>query len=89
MAQRFLQGFEINTLGKAHRGEGVPLRYNYDKPEEPYISRLRGFAESGICGKRSRRNAKIQGQIKGYSQFQGQNSGYSYLSFHTLLQKNY
>lgn len=31
------------ALGGGHGGEGVPLRYNYDKPEKPRISRVFGY----------------------------------------------
>ena len=33
--------FYIHTVLQRHRGEGVPLRYNYDKPEKP--RRIKGF----------------------------------------------
>ena len=35
--------FYIHTVLQRHRGEGVPLRYNYDKPEKPRISRAFGY----------------------------------------------
>lgn len=33
----------IHTTGQGVSGEGVPLRYNYDKPEKPRISRVFGY----------------------------------------------
>lgn len=33
----------IYTAGQGVGGEGVPLRYNYDKPEKPRISRVFGY----------------------------------------------
>ena len=33
----------IHTTGQSVGGEGVPLRYNYDKPEKPRISRVFGY----------------------------------------------
>ena len=33
----------IHTVLKGCGGEGVPLRYNYDKPEKPRISRVFGY----------------------------------------------
>ena len=35
--------FHIHTVLECHGGEGVPLRYNYDKPEKPRISRVFGY----------------------------------------------
>lgn len=43
MAQHAGQGLHIHTAGDRHRGECVPLRYNYDKPEKPRISRVFGY----------------------------------------------
>jgi hypothetical protein len=37
------QCFDIHTVFQCHGGEGVPLRYNYDKPEKPRISRVFGY----------------------------------------------
>ena len=37
------QGFRIHTARQRVSGEGVPLRYNYDKPEKPRISRVFGY----------------------------------------------
>ena len=34
---------DIHTALEGQRGEGVPLRYNYDKPEKPRISRVFGY----------------------------------------------
>ena len=36
-------GFYIHAVLQRHGGEGVPLRYNYDKPEKPRISRVFGY----------------------------------------------
>ena len=33
----------IHTGGQGMGGEGVPLRYNYNKPEKPRISRVFGY----------------------------------------------
>ena len=38
-------GFYIHAVLERHRCEGVPLRYNYDKPEKPRISRVFGYKE--------------------------------------------
>ena len=43
VAQDFGEGFDIHTVFDAACGEGVPLRYNYDKPEKPRISRVFGY----------------------------------------------
>ena len=37
------QRIGIHSAGKGVGGEGVPLRYNYDKPEKPRISRVFGY----------------------------------------------
>ena len=37
------QGFRIHAARQRVSGEGVPLRYNYDKPEKPRISRVFGY----------------------------------------------
>jgi len=42
VAQNRRQGFGIHAAGEGVGGEGVPLRYNYDKPEKPRISRVFG-----------------------------------------------
>ena len=36
-------GFHVHAVLERHRREGVPLRYNYDKPEKPRISRVFGY----------------------------------------------
>ena len=41
VSQNFRQGFDIHAALNAARGEGMPLRYNYDKPEKP--RRIKGF----------------------------------------------
>ena len=33
----------IHPAGEGVSGEGVPLRYNYDKPEKPRTSRVFGY----------------------------------------------
>ena len=43
MAQDAGQGFGIHAAGKGMGCEGMPLRYNYDKPEKPRISRVFGY----------------------------------------------
>ena len=43
MAQDTGQGFGVHTAGESMGGEGMPLRYNYDKPEKPRISRVFGY----------------------------------------------
>ena len=35
--------FHVHAVLQRHRREGVPLRYNYDKPEKPRISRVFGY----------------------------------------------
>ena len=37
------QGFRVHAARQRVSGEGVPLRYNYDKPEKPRISRVFGY----------------------------------------------
>ena len=37
------QRFGVHAAGEGVGGEGVPLRYNYDKPEKPRISRVFGY----------------------------------------------
>ena len=32
-----------NAVGEKQRGAAMPLRYNYDKPEKPRISRVFGY----------------------------------------------
>ena len=41
MTQRTGQRFHVYPAFQGQRGEGVPLRYNYDKPEKP--RRIKGF----------------------------------------------
>ena len=43
VAQDAGQSFGVHTAGEGVGGEGVPLRYNYDKPEKPRISRVFGY----------------------------------------------
>ena len=35
--------FHVHAVLQGHGCEGVPLRYNYDKPEKPRISRVFGY----------------------------------------------
>ena len=43
MSQNAGQRLGVHAAGKGMGGEGVPLRYNYDKPEKPRISRVFGY----------------------------------------------
>ena len=43
VAQDSGQRLSIYAAGKGMGGEGMPLRYNYDKPEKPRISRVFGY----------------------------------------------
>ena len=43
MAQDTGQGFGVHAACEGMSCEGVPLRYNYDKPEKPRISRVFGY----------------------------------------------
>ena len=43
MAEIFLHGLHVVTVLQGEHGEGVPLRYNYDKPEKPRTSRVFGY----------------------------------------------
>lgn len=43
MPQGAGQGLHIHPILERQRCEGVPLRYNYDKPEKPRISRVFGY----------------------------------------------
>ena len=43
MAQDTGQGFGVHAAGEGVGCEGMPLRYNYDKPEKPRISRVFGY----------------------------------------------
>ena len=41
MPQNARESFGIHATGQGVGSEGVPLRYNYDKPEKP--RRIKGF----------------------------------------------
>ena len=43
MPQHTRYGFDVHAVLQCQRCEGVPLRYNYDKPEMPRISRVFGY----------------------------------------------
>lgn len=43
VAQNAGERFGIYAAGQRVSGKGVPLRYNYDKPEKPRISRVFGY----------------------------------------------
>ena len=43
VAQDAGQRLGVHTAGEGMGGEGMPLRYNYDKPEKPRISRVFGY----------------------------------------------
>ena len=43
VAQHTADGFYIHTVLQDQCGKGMPLRYNYDKPEKPRISRVFGY----------------------------------------------
>ena len=43
MAQPILNVLERHTVGQQQAGTAMPLRYNYDKPEKPRISRVFGY----------------------------------------------
>ena len=43
VTQHLADAFDIHILLDAACGVGVPLRYNYDKPEKPRISRVFGY----------------------------------------------
>ena len=43
MPQHTRYGFDVHSVLQGQRCEGVPLRYNYDKPEKPRISRVFGY----------------------------------------------
>ena len=43
VSQRTGQRLDVHAVLEGQRGEGVPLRYNYDKPEKPRISRAFGY----------------------------------------------
>ena len=41
VAQHTADGLDVHAVLQGHGREGVPLRYNYDKPEKP--RRIKGF----------------------------------------------
>ena len=43
VAQPLLNVLEGNAVGQQQAGAAMPLRYNYDKPEKPRISRVFGY----------------------------------------------
>ena len=43
VAQHAGHRFHVHPVLQGQGGEGVPLRYNYDKPEKPRISRVFGY----------------------------------------------
>ena len=43
MTQHGGERFHIHAVFQRQRREGMPLRYNYDKPEKPRISRVFGY----------------------------------------------
>ena len=43
VAQPFLDLLHRHVVGQQQRGAAMPLRYNYDKPEKPRISRVFGY----------------------------------------------
>ena len=43
VSQQACHHVRVDALGDPERREGVPLRYNYDKPEKPRISRVFGY----------------------------------------------
>ena len=43
MPQHARYGFDVHAVLQGQRCECVPLRYNYDKPEKPRISRVFGY----------------------------------------------
>ena len=43
VAQAAGHGHGVDIGGEQQGGVGVPLRYNYDKPEKPRISRVFGY----------------------------------------------
>ena len=43
MPQHARHGLDVHSVLQCQRCEGVPLRYNYDKPEKPRISRVFGY----------------------------------------------
>ena len=43
VTQHTADGLDVHAVLQGHGCEGVPLRYNYDKPEKPRISRVFGY----------------------------------------------
>ena len=43
VAQPLLNVLERHAVGQQQAGAAMPLRYNYDKPEKPRISRVFGY----------------------------------------------
>ena len=43
MSKDILNNLQIDPCLTKPGGKGVPLRYNYDKPEKPRISRVFGY----------------------------------------------
>ena len=43
MSHERLYAFYVRSGGNGYRSAGMPLRYNYDKPEKPRISRVFGY----------------------------------------------
>ena len=43
VSQNFAERFGIHAICDTAGGKRVPLRYNYDKPEKPRISRVFGY----------------------------------------------
>ena len=43
VAEHTADGFDVHPILQCQRCEGVPLRYNYDKPEKTRISRVFGY----------------------------------------------
>ena len=43
MTEPLLNLFQAHTIGVEQAGAAMPLRYNYDKPEKPRISRVFGY----------------------------------------------
>ena len=43
VAEHAADRFHVHAVLQGHRREGMPLRYNYDKPEKPRTSRVFGY----------------------------------------------
>ena len=43
VTQHTADGLDVHAVLQGHGCEGVPLRYNYDKPEKPRTSRVFGY----------------------------------------------